>query len=455
MNNSSWATKEEFQKQLEKVNLKTSIEKSGIPIMYDDEYLYVDTKGGHNLIIGSTGSGKTQSIILPMLKFAMMTKESLLVTDGDGTIYQRMAKKLKEENYKVIAINMDDPKLGDSWNPLDLPYKLYQENQYDKALEIIEEIGYYLFYSKMENTDPFWINTTINYFAGLVLYLFENASKEEINLSSVGSLANDLNEKGASAKFLEKLPKDSNILLKVSATLKAPSETRGSILSVFNDKFEKYLSKKDLENMLSASNFDITNIPKEKTAIFLIYGMNSNSSNLIPLFTNQIMDTISIYSNREKRFNILLDEFDSLIPIKDFARKLNYSRTLNIRITATIQSYIHLLNIYSKEETEILKMCFGNIIYLISEDIYTLEEISKNCGTYIENGKEIPLITVSELKTMKSFEAIILMVRMLPFKTKLLPDYQIDWGYTTEEETIKKRNHKEIAVFSLEKEKME
>ena len=91
MNNSSWATKEEFQKQLEKVNLKTSIEKSGIPIMYDDEYLYVDTKGGHNLIIGSTGSGKTQSIILPMLKLAMMTKESILVTDGDGTIYQRMA----------------------------------------------------------------------------------------------------------------------------------------------------------------------------------------------------------------------------------------------------------------------------------------------------------------------------------------------------------------------------
>ena len=448
MNNSKWATNEEFQEQLEKVNLETGVKQSGLPMMYDDKYLYLDTKGKHNLIIGSTGSGKTQSVILPMLKLAIMAEENILITDGDGSIYQRMAKKLKDENYKVIAIDMDNPNLGDSWNPLALPYKLYQENQHDKALEMIEEIGYYLFYSKIENVDPFWINSTINYFSGLVLYLFENAKKEEINLTSVGMLANSLNEKGASQKFLDKLPKDSNIFLKVSMTLKAPPETRGSIIAVFNEKIEKYLSKKDLENMLSTSNFDMTTLPKEKTAIFLIYGMNTNSSNLIPLFTNQIINSIAIYGTKEKRFNILLDEFDSLIPIKDFARKLNYSRTLNIRITATIQSYVHLLNIYSKEETEILKMCFGNIIYLISEDIYTLEEISKTCGYYTENGKDVPLITVSELKTMKSFEAIILMVRMLPFRTKLVPSYQIDWGYEETEEELSKRQKHSIETYT-------
>ena len=452
MNNSRWATREEIKEQLEKVNIKMGVKKSGIPILSEGDNLYIDSNERHNLIIGSTGSGKTQSVILPIIKLAIQAEESILVTDGEGTLYERMAQKLEEENYKVIVINMDNPKLGDGWNPLAFPYQLYKENNYDKALENIEEIGYYLFYSRIENMDPFWINSTINYFTGLVLYLFEHAKEEEINLSSVGSLANALNEKGASAKFIESLPKDSNVLLKVSTTLKAPSETRGSIISVFNDKFEKYLSKKELERMLSKSTFDIQNISNEKTAIFLIYGMNTNGSNLIPLFTNQLIDSIYISNQKERRMNILLDEFDSLIPIKDFARKLNYSRSLNIRITATIQSYVHLLNIYSKEETEILKMCFGNIIYLLSEDIYTLEEIAKNCGTYTENNVEKPLITVSELKTMKPFEAIILMTRMMPFKTTLIPNYTIDWGYEEGHQELKPREKTDIKVFSIEME---
>lgn len=108
-------------------------------------------------------------------------------------------------------------------------------------------------------------------------------------------------------------------------------------------------------------------------------------------------------------------------------------------------------NIYSKEETEILKMCFGNIIYLLSEDIYTLEEISKTCGSYQKDGKDVPLITVSELKTMQLFEAIILMIRMLPFKTKLVPDYQMDWGYEELEEELPLRQKKEISIYELEK----
>ena len=84
---------------------------------------------------------------------------------------------------------------------------------------------------------------------------------------------------------------------------------------------------------------------------------------------------------------------------------------------------------YSKEDTEILKMCFGNIIYLLANDIYTLEEISNYCGNQLIDGEIKPLITPEELKTMEVFNAIVIMPRMMPFKTKLLPDYQIDWGY--------------------------
>lgn len=449
MNYSKWATRDEMHQRTIPVNLKTGVEKSGLPVMYDDNYLYIDTNEAHNLLIGCTGSGKTQAVILPILRLAMKAKESTVINDPKGEIYKKTANQFKKEGYNVIAIDFNDSRYGNSWNPLELAYRQYKEENKDKALDLIEDLGYYLLSdSKDNNSDPFWINSTINYFTGLVLYLFENAKKDEINLSSVMALANSLQKPENYKELLDKLDKNSVIYIKLVGTLLAPTETKGSILSVFNQKIERYLSKENLANMLSNNDFDLSMLTKEPTVIFIVSGISQQYRNLIPLFANQVIDAVDIYGDHKSRLNLLLDEFDSMIPIKDFALKLGFCRSINIRITVTIQSYVHLANMYSKEDVEILKMCFGNTIYLLSEDIYTLEEMSNRCGTQLVDGKEEPLISVSELKTFGYFEAVILMPRMMPFRTKMLPDYKIDWGYQDEEIEIPMRNKNNINIYS-------
>lgn len=449
MNNTRWATLAEIKRILEGVNIKNGATKSGLPVLYDSKTLYVDTNEAHNLVIGSIGSGKTQSIILPMLKLSISAGESSVVIDPKGEIYAKLAHKLEEEKYKVIVLDLDDSRYGNSWNPLDLAYKLYKEGNKDKALEVIEDLGYYLFSDTQRiEVDPFWTNSTINYFTGLVLYLFDNAKENEINLISVLSIANYLNDTNKATDFIQKLNSESVIYMKVAGILQAPPETRGSILSVFNQKIERFLSKENLQNMLSDSDFDITKISNEKTVVFIVSGINDHSRSLIPLFIDQVIDVTSTYGNQIKRLNLLLDEFDSLVPIKDFAIKLNYCRSINVRVTVNIQSFAHLANMYSKEDVEILKMCFGNVVYLLSDDLATLEEISKTCGM---KNQDTPLISVSELKTMSYFEAIVLMTRMLPFKTKLLPDYQASWGYEMVEQKMPERKENKIEIFSMEK----
>ena len=450
MNYSKWATKDEMHKKTIPVNLKTGIEKSGLPVMYDDNYLYIDPSETHNLLIGCTGSGKTQAVIMPILKLAMKAKESIIINDPKGEIYKTTADQLKKEGYKVIALDFDDPRYGNSWNPLELSYKQYKEGNKDKALELIEDLGYYLLGdNQSKSTDPFWINSTINYFSGLVLYLFEEAKEDEINIQSVSSLANSLQKPEIYKKLLEKLDSNSPIYIKLVGILLAPTETKGSILSVFNQKIQRYLSKENLVNMLSNGDFDLSTFTKEPSVIFTVSGINQPYRNLVSLFTNQVMDAIEIYGDYKKRTNILLDEFDSLMPINNFASKLANCRYLNIRITVAIQSYAHLANMYQKEDVEILKMCFSNTIYLLSEDIYTLEEISSRCGTKLINGKEEPLISVSELKTLECFEAIVLMPRMLPFRTKLLPDYKIDWEYSTILAELPLRKTQQVKIYNI------
>lgn len=445
MSFSRWATKEEIKGRLKGIRLNDNINTSGIPLLKEGEELYISDSDMHNLVIGCTGSGKTQSVILPSLKLSIKSNESILVNDPLGELYKSNAKKLQEEGYNTILLDFQDSRYGNNWNPLTLAYKLYKEGNTDKAIDLIDDLGYYLFEDPTRtNSDPFWVNSVINYFGGLTLYLFENAKEEEINLKSIETLTNQISESKLSQEFIEKIDSNSLIYSKLVGILKAPAETKGSILAVFRQKIEKFIAKENLTNMLSTTDFDITNILKEKTAVFIVSGTSTQSESLIPLFVNQIIDAVSIYDKRERKLNMLLDEFDSLLPIKNFVKKLEYSRSLGIKITVCIRSFIHLQNMYSKEEVEILKMCFGNIIYLLSKDIYTLEEISKYCGEVKEN---TPLISKEELQTLEPFEAIVIMTRMMPIRTKLQADYKIDWGYSNEEINFPQRKLNEIKTY--------
>ena len=446
MSYARWATKEEVAKRLDAVDLKNGVNKAGIPVAFDEKYLYVDTKEAHSMIIGSTGSGKTQTTILPMIKLSMLAGESIVINDPKGELYGKCAENLKKRGYNVIVLDFDDSKYGNAWCPLRSAYDLYNSDKRDKAIKSLEDIGYYLFYdAKEKDSDPFWINSTINYFVGLALYLFENAKADEANLSSIFQLSNNLNRDGNAAKFLDKIDENSLIYMNLVGTLKAPTETRGSILSVFTQKIKKYISREDLTNMLGYSDFDIKKIGIEPTALFVVSGVSNYCDNLIPLLINQIIDAVDIYGSEGRNINILLDEFDSMVPIRDFSRMIEYCRSIKIRFIITIRSYIHLCNMYSKQDADILKMCFGNLIYLLSDDIYTLEEISKYCGTK-ENGE--PLISIEDLKTIDTFEGLVLMPRTMPYKTKFLPDFKIDYGFEDISSELPLRENSKVQIYN-------
>lgn len=448
MSYAKWETRENMFKRVIQINENSKIEKGGFPIMYDENNLYLTNEESHSLIIGTTGSGKTQATILPLMKLSMLAGESIVINDVNGDIYERTANNFKENGYNVVVLDFDNPKYGDSWNPLTLPYKLYQEGEKDKALKIIEDLGYYLFTDIKDSIDPFWINTSIDYFSGLVLYLFEKAKPEEINLKSVFALSSELQNEDTAKKFLKEIGKNNQIYYNVSGTLETAYETRAGIISTFNQRTKIYVSREILSNMMLESSFDITNISNEKTIVYIISGLSSYSNSLIPLFVSQVFESKNIYHNKKKILNIILDDFYNMLPIKDAANMFNYSRSLYIRYTVVIRSFNDLLNVYGKENTEMIKMCFGKIIYLLSNDIYTLEEVSKLCGNQEKDGQVVPLITVEELKYLEKFEAIFLIPRIMPFKTKLIPDYQIRWPFKESKANLELREENNLNIYN-------
>lgn len=119
--------------------------------------MWVDDGSYHSLIIGSTGSGKTQSMVLPLVKILAKHGESMIITDPKGEIYEQTANMLKSKGYNVILLNFRDPQKGNAWNPLALPYSLYHEGNKDKANELLDDLAMNILYDeKAQNQDPFW-----------------------------------------------------------------------------------------------------------------------------------------------------------------------------------------------------------------------------------------------------------------------------------------------------------
>ena len=423
MNYARWATNEELKKVLKEIDVNSDIQTSGIPMGYDNNKLYIKDDNSHTLVIGAPGSGKSQAVMLPQVRMAIKANESFLINDVKGEIFEKVGGELKKQNYNIIVLDYANLEKGDFYNVLDFPYELYKNNNKDKAIEMLENIGYYLLHDINDNSDIFWENTAIEYFIGLVLYLFDNAKKEEINLNSVFSLSTQINEEVK--KFTDNLDKNTTTYQYLSNTLTAPAETRPGIVLTFSQRIKKFITKENLSNMMSKSTFDIKNIGNEKTAIVVISGISNYANTLLSILLEEVFYSIQMNTKNNNRFNFIIDEFDSLLPIKDFYGKLNYARSINIKITAFIKNLTNLNNIYGNKNKDLIRMCFDNIIYLLANDLYTLEEISKLCG---DTGRG-PLISIEELKTLDYFNVIILMPRMMPVKTKILPDYMIDWNF--------------------------
>ena len=203
---SRWCTDKEMKKTLSELNVtEDEYEHAGFPLVSDGEKLWVDDDNSHNLVIGSTGTGKTQCIIHPLVKILAKKGESMIVTDPKGEIYRESAGLLKQKGYQILVLNFRDPQRGNTWNPLHLPYKLYKQGNTDKAMELLDDLAANILYEESSaNKDPFWEKTSADYFSGLALGLFEDAKEEEININSISLMTTAGEEKfGARSTYIK------------------------------------------------------------------------------------------------------------------------------------------------------------------------------------------------------------------------------------------------------------
>lgn len=91
----------------------------------------------HSLVIGTTGTGKTQVLADPTIRILAHSKEkpSMVLADPKGELYEDNYNILKEEGYDVQVLNLDNPYISSRWNPMELAW-----NTYERAGNLAKEV---------------------------------------------------------------------------------------------------------------------------------------------------------------------------------------------------------------------------------------------------------------------------------------------------------------------------
>ena len=415
-----WATKKEIDEKFKKEEV-SHIEKSGFPVYYskNNKYVWFDMETPQWIYLGSTGSGKSVTAVIPQCSFiaTAKTKQSVFITDPKGEIFSTTSKMFEDNGYKILTLDFRNPSLSNHLNilePIIREYEQFSKNDklaqieksnkkkikyQNKSIEhlaecnqLIESISRIIMEDKTAK-EAFWNNTASDLLYGLIsLFLEEYADgkikREQITLSSIKKFQNssltDKNQK-LLKKYVEEKPYGFKSKDKLIPVISSSENTYRSITSVFNERMSLF-DDINVENITSNSDFEFDILGKKPTVLYCCIPDESKIYySLISIIVSLIYKTLVLLSNTQPNKRLpydlvfLLDEFANTPPLEDIETIVSVARSRGMYFQFFLQSFAQLDNLYGKEVSQIIQDNCG-LAYLKTNTQETAESISKRLG---------------------------------------------------------------------------
>lgn len=356
-----------------------------------EKYYYIDDNL-HLLLVGSSGSGKSRSIIIPTITMLGLAGENMFISDVKGELYLYTANKLKELGYDVIAIDYIQFLKSNKYNYLDIVINAVEDGNIALAESLVNDIVNVLV-TKNDKTEPIWVNGEMSVIkTAIMAVVLENKGKRKYQtLANAYYFVAEMFKTAEDGEMLiDKYMKnkEANDPIKkfyaVAGT--APSKTRGSFVAAALSTLQMFINEY-VANNTQSSDFDLRNFAKKKTALYVLLPDDRDTYHKLGSLLVQQIYTALVETSREQggelgiRMNFILDEFANFTKIDTFQSMLTVSRSRNIRFLICLQSFGQLEERYGKEGTQnILDNCAW--MYLKSANIDTATKISDKLGTY-------------------------------------------------------------------------
>lgn len=486
-----FSTKQEIDKYFTKEKIST-INEVGFPVYYDKDvkYVWFDKETPHYVYLGSSGSGKSVTCVIPMISFIANAKKqrSVFVTDPKGEIYHATSKMLHNKGYKVLTIDFRHPELSNHINilePIICEYEKYIEyekmanntNDKSKKLEyqnnsiscyaetnrLITSLASMITYEKQQGKDPFWNNSAKNLLEGLIGFFLEEykdgkIKRNQITMTSIRKFQNSTMEEKNSRKFksyIEEKPYGTKSKDSLIPILSSSENTYKSITSVFSEKMAIF-DDVNVANVTSKSDFDFDILGKEKSALFVIVPDEDKIyytlvTIILGLLYKELVSLANSTENKKVPVEIdwICDEFSNCPPLIEPSIEsiISVARSRGLRYHLFIQSLSQLDNVYGKEVAQIILDNSG-LQYLKTNTMDTAEAVSKRLGKKtIESSSISQSVSLMDYNGNKSTSLIARdlltpdEVKNLHYKTIIFPNI----GYPIFRDTV---IYKKLSCYS-------
>ncbi|QQK74554.1 type IV secretory system conjugative DNA transfer family protein [Salicibibacter cibarius] len=245
-----FATKQEVAEQYKKIpeKEKSYPGKGGGVIAHKGKSLFIDDEAVHNMVIGTTRSGKGQLFVDPTIDAYSRAKEkpSMIINDMKGELFVRFKETLEQRGFDVLALNMMNPMQSMSYNPLQLIKDAYEEGNYSVAETLCESLTHMLYYNPHVK-DPMWQNSAMSLVNAMILAVTEdciqNDEEEKITLYTVANMLSELGSQelphptvpkatvNALDQYFQALPQDSVAKMQYATSNFAKGNTRSGIFT--------------------------------------------------------------------------------------------------------------------------------------------------------------------------------------------------------------------------------
>lgn len=399
---------------------------------YGDEALSVEDSFTHSITIASTGSGKTQTCILPSL--LLSPDASFVVTDPSGEIYSNASGFLEKEGYKILKLDFRQGAThSHSYNILagESPLPRIKE-----IAELIYEVSQSGASGRSEN-GQFWRIQSISILY-VLLWLLSLQPKKYRNLSNLRSLVQRMSTDPRDIQLMILKTKNTELFDEFKTILSAEKKVILNALSTAITVLDKW-SDKTISALTSHSNLDLQLLRECKTALFIIVA-EEQVRYYQPVLALLFQDIFRMamqpkIEGKPYRSILMLIEEAANVGILNgnFPEIIATIRKRNVGISLIFQSVSQIINAVGKENADtIIANCLSKC-YLSGVDYPTAESLVRQFGKtttyYTDLQDEIreavrELMTVDEILTLPKNMAIFCHKNKRPAILKLKPAYR-------------------------------
>ncbi|MEZ5979991.1 MAG: type IV secretory system conjugative DNA transfer family protein [Planctomycetota bacterium] len=314
-----------------------------------------EARNAHVLAVGTTGTGKTTRVLLPLIANDIQDESrTVVVTDVKGNLLPFVSELMARHRpgRAPVVINLHDPERSVCWNPL-------QHRHPRSYRDVVHTLCRSAQLNRGDGDSPFWISTSEQLITAIAQTLAGDprgvpsfARIREVVSSGprkFGAWAAAHDHVGRLQAFVEFVASGSHN----AQTVLADSLMR---LAAFEDE--------RVRSVTSSNGLDLAQFLVDEPGVLVVEMGEAHVSRLRPIWSvffaelfNMLLDSAASTASGALRrgVSIHMDEFASAIGwLPDLPIRLNTLRSRRVSISASVQSLAQISNVYGREADSVV-----------------------------------------------------------------------------------------------------